>query len=128
MLKKNINREIIKAILAYPPKEAPQILEQWKVAITAVGQEYEWTSIQYDYQTGPEITYGGMGKPMEIGQGKQLRNTRERCYNCNEERHTVMSMDNMEWDYGSYQEWEDSSYQEWEEEEEEEWSPKSTEE
>ena len=42
-------REIIRAILAYPPKEAPQTLEQWKVAITAVGQGYEWTSIWYDY-------------------------------------------------------------------------------
>jgi len=41
-------------------------------------------------------------------------------------RYTVMNMNNVEWDYGSYQEWEDNSYQEWEEEEEEEWSPKST--
>ena len=42
----------------------------------------------------------------------------------------VMSMDNMEWDYGSYQEWEDNLYQEWEEEEweEKEWSPKNAEE
>jgi len=75
LLKKNVNREIIRAILAYPPKEALQTLEQWKVAITAVGQGYEWTSIQYDYQTGSGITYGGMGKSMEIGQGKQLK-----CY------------------------------------------------
>jgi len=28
LLKKNVNREIIKAILAYPPKEALQTLEQ----------------------------------------------------------------------------------------------------
>jgi len=41
LLKKNVNREIIRAILAYPPKEALQMLEQWKVAITAVGQGYE---------------------------------------------------------------------------------------
>jgi len=27
LLKKNVNREIIRAILAYPPKEAPQMLE-----------------------------------------------------------------------------------------------------
>ena len=25
---------------------------------------------------------------------------------------SVMNMDSMEWDYGSYQEWEDDSYQE----------------
>jgi len=28
LLKKNVNREIIRTILAYPPKEAPQMLEQ----------------------------------------------------------------------------------------------------
>ena len=49
LLKKNVNREIIREILAYPPKEAPQTLEQWKVVITAVGQGYKWTSIRYDY-------------------------------------------------------------------------------
>jgi len=91
LLKKNVNREINRAILAYPPKEALQTLEQWKVAITAVGQGYEWTSIRYDYQTRSGITYGGMGKPIEIGQGKQLKYTREHCYNCNKEGHTVMT-------------------------------------
>ena len=89
LLKKNVNREIIRAILAYPPKEAPQTLEQWKVAITAVGQGYEWTSIRYDYQTGSGITYGGMEKPMEIGRGKQLKYSRGHCYNCNKEGHTA---------------------------------------
>ena len=67
---KNVNRKIIRAILAYPPKEAPQTLEQWKVAITAVGQGYEWISIRYDYRTGSGITYGGIEKPMEIERGK----------------------------------------------------------
>jgi len=28
LLKKNVNRKFVKAILAYPPKEAPQTLEQ----------------------------------------------------------------------------------------------------
>jgi len=64
LLKKNVNREIIRAIMAYLLAQAPKSLEQWKVAITAVGQEYEWTNICYDYRTGLEITYGGMGKPM----------------------------------------------------------------
>jgi len=36
LLKKNVNKDIIRAILAYPPKKAPQMLEQWKVTITAV--------------------------------------------------------------------------------------------
>ena len=68
LLKKNVNREIIRAIMAYPPAQAPKSLEQWKMAITAVGQGYEWTNIHYDYRIGSGITYGGIGKPMEIGQ------------------------------------------------------------
>jgi len=38
------------------------------VAIIAVGQGYEWTNICYDYRTGSEITYEGMGKLIEIEQ------------------------------------------------------------
>jgi len=53
------------------------------VVITAVSQGYEWISIWYYYQTRSGITYGGIGKPMEIGQGKQLKYTRKHCYNCN---------------------------------------------
>jgi len=49
LLKKNVNKDIIRAILTYPPKKAPTMLEQWKVTITAVGQGYKWTNIQYDY-------------------------------------------------------------------------------
>jgi len=30
-----------------------------------------------------------MGKPMEIGRGKQLKYSRRRCYNCNKEGHTA---------------------------------------
>jgi len=37
------------------------------VTITVVGQEYEWTNICYNYRTGLGITYGEIGKPMEIG-------------------------------------------------------------
>jgi len=40
LLKKNVNREIIRAIIAYLPTQAPKSLEQWKVVITAVGQRY----------------------------------------------------------------------------------------
>jgi len=67
LLKKNINREIIRAIMAYPPTQAPKSLEQWKVAITVVGQGYKWINIRYDYRIGSGITYRGMDKPMEIG-------------------------------------------------------------
>jgi len=84
LLKKNVNREIIRAIMAYSPTQAPKSLKQWKVAITVVGQGYEWTNICYDYRTDSEITYGGMGKPMEIGQQQNNEQGRKlKCYNCN---------------------------------------------
>ena len=88
LLKKNVNREIIRAIMAYPPIQAPKSLEQWKVAITAVGQGYEWTNICYDYKTGSGITYEGMGKPMEIGQQQNNGQGRKpKYYNCNKFGH-----------------------------------------
>jgi len=84
LLKKNVNKEIIRAIMAYPPTQAPKNIEQWKVAITAVGQGYKWTNIHYDYKTGSGITYGGMGKPMEIGQQQNNgQGCKLKCYNCN---------------------------------------------
>ena len=43
LLKKNIRADIIKTILEYPPMAAPDMLKEWKVAITSVGQEYEST-------------------------------------------------------------------------------------
>jgi len=67
LLKKNMNREIIRAIMVYLPTQALKSLEQWKMAITAVEQGYEWTNIYYDYRTGSGITYRGIGKPIEIG-------------------------------------------------------------
>ena len=41
LLKKNINREIIRAIMVYPLAQVPKSLEQWKVAITAIEQGYK---------------------------------------------------------------------------------------
>ena len=41
LLKKNVQQDIIKMILGYPPIAAPEILKEWKVAITSVGQGYE---------------------------------------------------------------------------------------
>jgi len=43
LLKKNIQHDIIKTILGYPPIAMPGTLKEWKVAITSVGQEYEST-------------------------------------------------------------------------------------
>jgi len=43
LLKKNIQHNIIKTILGYPPIAMPETLKEWKVAITSVGQGYEST-------------------------------------------------------------------------------------
>jgi len=41
LLKKNVQQDIIKMILGYPPIVALETLKEWKVVITSVGQEYE---------------------------------------------------------------------------------------
>ena len=43
LLKKNIRHDIIKTILGYPPIAMPEMLKEWKVAITSVGQGYKST-------------------------------------------------------------------------------------
>ena len=43
LLKKNIRADIIKTILEYSPMAALDMLKEWKVAITSVGQKYEST-------------------------------------------------------------------------------------
>ena len=43
LLKKNMQQDIIKMILGYPPIAAPETLKEWKVAITLVGQKYKST-------------------------------------------------------------------------------------
>jgi len=58
LLKKNIQHNIIKMILGYPPIAMPKILKEWKVAIKSVGQEYESTERWYDYKTSTGTTYG----------------------------------------------------------------------
>jgi len=43
LLKKNVQHDIIKTILGYPPIAMPKTLKEWKVAITSVEQGYEST-------------------------------------------------------------------------------------
>ena len=43
LLKKNVQTDIIKTILGYPPIAAPEILKKWKVEIISVGKEYKST-------------------------------------------------------------------------------------
>jgi len=59
LLKKNVWQDIIKTILGYPPIEAPELLKEWKIAITLIGQGYKSTEEKQDYNIGIGITYEG---------------------------------------------------------------------
>ena len=59
LLKKNVRHNIIKTILSYPLIAMPEILKEWKVAITSVGQGYEFMEGRHDYKTSTGTTYGG---------------------------------------------------------------------
>ena len=61
LLKKNVQHDIIKTILGYPPIVMPKTLKEWKVAITSVGQGYESMEGRQDYKTGIGMTYRGRG-------------------------------------------------------------------
>ena len=67
LLKKNIQADIIKTILEYPPIVVPDTLKEWKVAITSVGQGYKSTESQHDYKTGTGTIFGGQEASMDIG-------------------------------------------------------------
>ena len=43
LLKKNAQHNIIKTILGYPSIAMPEMLKEWKVVITSIGQGYEST-------------------------------------------------------------------------------------
>jgi len=59
LLKKNIQSNIIKTILRYPPIAALETLKEWKVAITSVRQGYKSTEERHNYKTETETTYRG---------------------------------------------------------------------
>ena len=59
LLKKNVQLDIIKTILGYPPIAVPEILKEWKVVITLVEQEYKFMKGRYDYKMSTETTYEG---------------------------------------------------------------------
>jgi len=88
LLKKNARQDIIKTILGYPPIAMPEILKEWKVAITSVGQGYESTEGCHDYKTGTETTYGGRGQSMDIGKSNDnYKDGKPKCFNCNKYGH-----------------------------------------
>jgi len=59
LLKKNVQHNIIKMILGYPPIAMPETLKKWKVVITSVEQGYESMEGRHDYKTSTGTTYGG---------------------------------------------------------------------
>ena len=86
-MKKNVYTDIIKTIL----ESASEILKEWKIAITSVGQEYESTESQQDYKTGIDMTYRERGIPMDIGKTRENfdKDRKSKCFNCNIYRHMV---------------------------------------
>jgi len=84
LLKKNVQQDIIKTILGYPPIAMPESLKKWKVAITSVEQGYESTEGHHDYKTGIEVIYSGRGQPMDIGRSNNnFKDEKPKCFNCN---------------------------------------------
>jgi len=65
-----------------------EILKEWKVAITSVGQGYESMKERHDYKTSTGTTYRGRGQPMNIGKSNDnFKNRKTKCFNCNKYRH-----------------------------------------
>ena len=88
LLKKNIQHDIIKTILEYPPIAMPETLKEWKVAITSVGQGYESTEGRHDYKTSTGMTYRGRRQPMDIRKSNDnFMDGKPKCFNCNKYRH-----------------------------------------
>jgi len=90
LLKKNVQHDIIKTILGYPPIAIPETLKEWKVAITSVEQGYESTKERQDYKTATGTTYRGRGQPMDIGRSDDnFKDRKLKCFNCNKYGHMV---------------------------------------
>ena len=88
LLKKNVQQDIIKTILEYPPIVIPESLKKWKVVITSVGQGYESTEGCHDYKTSTGMTYGGREQPMDIGKSNNnFKDGKPKCFNCNKYGH-----------------------------------------
>ena len=84
LLKKNIQQDIIKTILGYPPIVAPESLKEWKVTITSVRQGYESTEERNNYKTEIGTTYGGSEQPMDIGKfNDNFKDRKLKCFNSN---------------------------------------------
>ena len=88
LLKKNVQQDIIKTILGYPPIAMPKLLKEWKVAITSVRQGYESTEGCHNYKTGTGTIYRGQEQPMDIRKSNNnFKDRKPKCFNCNKYGH-----------------------------------------
>ena len=105
LLKKNVQQDIIKMILDYPPIATLETLKEWKVAIMSVGQEYEFMEWWQDYKTSTGITYGEQGQPMDIRKSNNnFKDRKPKCFNCNKYEHMVKKCRSKkkEWETQTY--------------------------
>ena len=66
----------------------PDTLKEWKVAITSVGQGFEFIEGQNDYKISTRTTYRERGQLMNIGKSnKNFKNGKPKCFNCNKYRY-----------------------------------------
>jgi len=66
----------------------PELLKEWKVAITLVKQGYKSTEGRHDYKTSTGVTYSGWKQPMDIGRSNEnFKDGKLKCFNCNKYRH-----------------------------------------
>jgi len=65
-----------------------EILKEWKMVITSVGQGYKLAEGRHDYKTSMEITYSERGQPMDIGKSNDnFKDRKPKCFNCNKYGH-----------------------------------------
>ena len=90
LLKKNVWPDIIKTILRYLPIVVPEILKEWKVVITLVGQGYKSIEGQNNYKTGIRTTYSGREQLIDISKSNNnFKDGKPKCFNCNKYSHMI---------------------------------------
>ena len=66
----------------------PDILKEWKVAITPVEQEYKSIKEHHDYKTEMGMIYKGQEQSIDIGKSNNnFKDGKPKCFNCNKYGH-----------------------------------------
>ena len=105
LLKKNVQHDIIKTILGYPPIAMSDTLKEWRVAITSVGQGFEFMEGQNDYKISTRTTYRGRRQLINIGKSnKKFKDRKPKCFNCNKYGHMAKECrsEKKEWETWPY--------------------------